>query len=179
MFLLGSNPVSAADSADVDSDDVETKSISSQYTLDPDHEILDTFAPLARFEARADADRVLSGGSLLMKRGAGALSLYREEDDAEESPEEEDAYSERSFGFGGYDSGLSWEEDSPLGRFALDQGFIHDESDDQTEVPFTRNHSWEHVLGYATTSDVSAPPLFVRSRLDVSAHNDVPAPTSY
>jgi hypothetical protein len=180
MFMLRSTLTSSAEDAappsDVDSDDFETTSMSSQYTLELDSGILDTLIPLTRVGGRhfLQATKPDSGFG---ERGSGLFSLYRDDDEAEDSPEDEEVFSKGSFGK--YDSDLtcdnSEDEKSPFGnrnfegivKDGSEDGSEENEWDDQTEGPFSRNHSWEHVWKL-TTSDVCAGPLFVRSQLDVS-----------
>lgn len=190
----------------------DSKSISSEYTLDLD--ALDSFgggltamgfSPLERVghSRSADDELDLDSGTrvplpgLLHLSGAdggvgGTGGFWNDQD-------EEGGFT--------YDSS-SEEEDSPVSRplrlrryatrYEDDEDEEEEEWDEQTEVPFTRNQSWEHVFNFthsaaardaafagyeyayeyaldeasvdvdAQHGDEGVSPLFIRSRLDVS-----------
>ena len=166
----GTGDTTPSSSFDVDSDDAETTSMSSQYTLELDPGILDTFLPLARVDDR-DFLLAAKSSSGFGERGAGLLFLlYRDDEEAEDSLEDDEMSYE-----GGYDSDPA-SDDTPCFATRYFRGVVGDgsegeseenELDEQTKVLFSRNQSWEHVWK-PTTSDVRASPLFVRSQLDVS-----------
>lgn len=178
MFILDSTLTSgaedAAPSSEADSDDFETMSMSSQYTLELDSAILDTLVPLTRVGGRRLL-RATKPGSDTEERGSDLFWLHMdEEEEAEDSPEDDEVFSEGSFA--NYDNELTSSDESedetpPFNNQCFEDigkdGESEDQWEEQTEVPPSRNQSWEHVWKL-TTSDVHAGPLFVRSHLDVS-----------
>ena len=170
---LASGADDAAPPSDADSEDFETMSMSSQYTLELDSSILDTLTPLTRVGGRHFLQATKTGPDFT-ERGFDLFSLYQDDDEADDSPEDEEVFSGAEGSFDKYDLDLACdnlESERPSGNKGIiegsDDGSEENEWDHQTEVPFSRNQSWEHVWKPAT-SDVCAGPLFVRSQLDVS-----------